>query len=217
MTTIEDSFKRAVQGYRNLIEFSLVPAQHIPNAMELIEQCDAAFDDLKRIIQEREAAVFAITESERAIAACPALKEWGQPIEPAKHLASRVANLCNLYNNAVYTISMLSFKITWPSGKEVDLQEGIASAKGCVGPGWSGILNRLFMDLVHLGWDGHLNQVKEKFGGLRVYIGSGSEAVYKRIEEAEHEAIRTCETCGQPGKPEGGWIRTLCDACRNKN
>jgi hypothetical protein len=57
-------------------------------------------------------------------------------------------------------------------------------------------------------------QVKEKFGGLRFYIGSGSPEIYAMIRMAEAISTRTCEDCGSPGKTRpGGWIRTLCDSC----
>lgn len=83
-----------------------------------------------------------------------------------------------------------------------------------VGKGWRPLVLRLIEDLFEMGWDGHLCQVKEKFGGLRFYIGAGSDGINDRIQEAEAESIRTCEGCGQPGKLRGeGWIKCLCDEC----
>lgn len=102
-------------------------------------------------------------------------------------------------------------KMTWTwTGKPATL----ADIQGCVGPGWSDILARLVPDLFTLGWDGNVTQVKEKFGGLRFYIGGGSDEVHDRIELACKESYRTCEECGEPGKPDHtrGWIRTLCPA-----
>ena len=87
------------------------------------------------------------------------------------------------------------------------------------GKGWEKLLDKLYDDLVALGWDTELHQVKEKFGGLRFYIGYGSEEVYKRIRQAEKESEETCIRCGSPGKlrTEGrGWILTLCDECDKK-
>jgi hypothetical protein len=78
--------------------------------------------------------------------------------------------------------------------------------------GWSDILKRLVDDLFWLGWDGRVLQVKEKFGGLRFYINTGSDAIHDRISQAENESYKTCEQCGKPGVPRGGgWIKTLCD------
>lgn len=60
-------------------------------------------------------------------------------------------------------------------------------------------------------------QVKEKYGGLRFYIESGSDAIYDLIDAAEEESLKTCETCGEPGELRGvGWVSTRCDACWEK-
>ena len=88
----------------------------------------------------------------------------------------------------------------------------VADLQACVGPGWGAIIERLVNDLFALGWGGTVLQVKEKFGGLCFYIGSASEAVFKRIDSAEAESYKTCEECGEPGALRGGgWLRTLCD------
>jgi hypothetical protein len=63
-----------------------------------------------------------------------------------------------------------------------------------------------------------VGQVKEKFGGLRVYLDcSAPDVVHDRIQAAYDEADRTCEDCGAT---EGvsrcvprGWIKTLCEPC----
>ena len=88
----------------------------------------------------------------------------------------------------------------------------IADCKSHVGPGWHDILTRLVDGLFELGWDGQVLQVKEKFGGLRFYVGSSSMAIHDRIQEAENEAAKTCEECGAPGVlRDGSWLKTLCD------
>jgi hypothetical protein len=57
-------------------------------------------------------------------------------------------------------------------------------------------------------------QVKEKFGGLRFYMTSGSDEIYDLINKAEVLSRKTCEECGQPGEEgAGSWIRTLCESC----
>jgi hypothetical protein len=56
-----------------------------------------------------------------------------------------------------------------------------------------------------------VEQIKEKFGGLRFYYQGGDEAISGMVTMAECWAYRTCEQCGNKGKQrEGGWIRTLC-------
>ena len=82
------------------------------------------------------------------------------------------------------------------------------------GDGWAPIVDRLITDLIALGWDRDLHQVKEKFGGLRFYIGAGSDEVHARISQAEAEAAKVCEECGAPGELRTeGWWKTSCDRC----
>ena len=81
-----------------------------------------------------------------------------------------------------------------------------------VGPGWHSIVTRLIDDLFELGWDGKLLQIKEKFGGLRFYVDSGNEAIFRRINEAEGESVVTSEFSGKPGRVrDTGWMKTLDD------
>lgn len=57
-----------------------------------------------------------------------------------------------------------------------------------------------------------VDQIKEKFGGLRFYYHGGDEHIAGMVTMAESWAHRTCETCGNKGtQRSGGWIRTLCD------
>jgi hypothetical protein len=79
--------------------------------------------------------------------------------------------------------------------------------------GWYPLLKELITDLIDLGWDKQICQVKEKFGGLRFYINTGSTEVFERIHKAEKDSYTICEETGKPGKLRNdiGWIRTLCD------
>lgn len=57
-----------------------------------------------------------------------------------------------------------------------------------------------------------VQQIKEKFGGLRFYYQGGDERIDGMVTMAEVWAHRSCETCGNVGEQRnGGWIRTLCD------
>ena len=59
------------------------------------------------------------------------------------------------------------------------------------------------------------DQVKEKYGGLRLYFSGGDEYVEGLVSMGEAMSYKICEVCGNKGKPnEGGWISTLCDGCR---
>lgn len=85
-----------------------------------------------------------------------------------------------------------------------------------VGDGWYDLIDRLCSDLVKLDPNIVASQVKEKFGGLRFYVDDGTtEEAWNRINRAEEESYKTCETCGKPAENLnfGGWIRTLCESC----
>lgn len=75
-----------------------------------------------------------------------------------------------------------------------------------------------------------VDQVKEKFGGLRFYFHfeqnpdavdvdkEYTDEICKEIrgavDFAESLSFKICEECGAPGKIRGGgWVRTLCEPC----
>ena len=63
-----------------------------------------------------------------------------------------------------------------------------------------------------------VTQVKEKFGGLRFYIGGAPMEIHDMITEAEEKSYKICEICGKPGKlySDRPWWRTLCNDCKKK-
>lgn len=90
------------------------------------------------------------------------------------------------------------------------------------GEGWWPILEALCGQIQHhIDWKNKqsevvtqvtVNQIKEKFGGLRFYYDGGDDEIRGMVRIAEAWASRSCEECGALGKRrEGGWIRTLCD------
>jgi hypothetical protein len=84
-----------------------------------------------------------------------------------------------------------------------------------MGDGWLPLIEELIQKLIAVGWDKDLQQVKEKFGSLRFYIGEENEEIHKLIEEYEEKSCKVCDQCGMPGQCGGkGWISTLCDQCR---
>lgn len=79
-----------------------------------------------------------------------------------------------------------------------------------VNKGWYELIDNLFENLS----EGIiLLQVKEKFGGLRVYYAGGTKEDNKLIMEAESKSVKICETCGKTGElhNNGGWYSVLCD------
>lgn len=78
--------------------------------------------------------------------------------------------------------------------------------------GWYPMVKSLIDELIALGWDRTIHQVKEKFGGLRFYaenIPEGGEAIIAKYEELSYSI---CENCGKQGVTrQGSWLRVLCD------
>jgi len=86
--------------------------------------------------------------------------------------------------------------------------------------GWNDLLWRLCEDIEKLGpgEDFRVEQVKEKFGGLRFYTSGTNTEVFNRITEAENESYKTCEFCGskEDVTSTGSWVTTRCKSCREK-
>jgi hypothetical protein len=63
-----------------------------------------------------------------------------------------------------------------------------------------------------------VDQIKEKFGGLRFYYTGGDSTIDGMVSMAESWAAHTCETCGNHGvgRSVGGWLTTLCDMHYNE-
>jgi hypothetical protein len=109
----------------------------------------------------------------------------------------------------------MKYKWSW-TGKEATLEDLQAQ----VGPGWADIVKDMAEDLERIGWNGEVDQIKEKFGGLRFYFGSGGipegwHNIAWAIESYyEGKSLVACELCGKPGERRGsGWLRTLCKEC----
>lgn len=88
--------------------------------------------------------------------------------------------------------------------------------------GWQGLVRGLSCLIQH--WikydhEGELSefrveQVKEKFGGLRFYVSGANDSIHGAISLAEILSVEICERCGEEGEQRsGGWIVTLCDSC----
>lgn len=85
--------------------------------------------------------------------------------------------------------------------------------------GWAYIVDELIDDLIELGWDKDLHQVKEEFGGLRFYIGAGSPEVHDRITLAEQSSFKVCIDCGSEDditRVPGHYILFTCPTCKER-
>ena len=85
--------------------------------------------------------------------------------------------------------------------------------------GWYTLIKNLISDLIELGWNKEICQVKEKFGTLRFYINSGSDEIHNRIRQSELDSSKICEQCGSPGEliKDRGWLSTLCEEHNKPN
>lgn len=91
-------------------------------------------------------------------------------------------------------------------------------------PGWHDLIKRAFAALPE---GAAIIQVKQKFGGLRIYAAAPEQvdmtAFYACVEGLMDEAERLCEVCGSSdgvqrghgGDDGAGMIRNLCVSCRD--
>lgn len=82
--------------------------------------------------------------------------------------------------------------------------------------GWLHLVDQCFYELISNKWDRQLFQVKEKLGGLRIYLGGDildMEHV-NIIARYEHESLITCGVCGRHGTKSHYRI-ALCDEHRS--
>ena len=60
------------------------------------------------------------------------------------------------------------------------------------------------------------DQIKEKYGGLRLYFSGGDDYVEGLVSMAEAISYYVCEICGNKGEAnKEGWISVRCEAHRN--
>ena len=96
------------------------------------------------------------------------------------------------------------------------------------GWGWSPLLKEALDKVQDLGVRICVVQVKEKFGGLRVYVDPHEQTDHEEprwpeveniLESAQVKSFKTCEGCGTTEEvtTSGGWLKTLCPTCRAKN
>jgi len=87
------------------------------------------------------------------------------------------------------------------------------------GKGWYPVIDQLIMDINKINPDVTILQIKEKFGGLRFYVGAASKEIHELIDKAEKKCWHTCEDCGiTKDVTTGGssWLRTLCKDCHKE-
>lgn len=130
----------------------------------------------------------------------------------------------------------------------VRFQEFAEINNSSIGDGWFGIVYEMFEKVEEVLYkstseearkvssvidrlDGNgktftIDQMKEKFGELRIYYGISTattsewqrEVVDKIVSNAEDKSLSICEECGNKGKirKDRHWLKTLCDVCSSK-
>ena len=77
--------------------------------------------------------------------------------------------------------------------------------------GWNDLVERLTDMVIAIDPNIQIEQVKEKFCGLRYYVTTESTDAKFLIETAEDASERTCQVCGKDGKIVGDrWAVCLC-------
>ncbi|MFI6662949.1 hypothetical protein ACIBL8_46565 [Streptomyces sp. NPDC050523] len=92
-----------------------------------------------------------------------------------------------------------------------------------VGPGWHPLLLRLHTQLLTWDADYRVEDLKEKFGAVRVHIATASGPPDPEIRglvlSVEEQSATVCEFCGAAGRRRRrgdtphGWIKAVCESC----
>ena len=99
------------------------------------------------------------------------------------------------------------------------IPDNMKSIKGCVPDGWLPLVTKLIKDLDALEEEIYVMQIKEKFGGLRFYIGPyEDDKIMELIDAAEKKSLSMCQSCGKSPASQhinNHWVTTLCEECKN--
>jgi len=91
-----------------------------------------------------------------------------------------------------------------------------------VAKGWRPMVIELNEKLRAIDPSYRIDQIKEKFGGLRYYVAfcddcslDDAKKMNDLIEQAEENSYEVCQTCGAAGRMRvtKGYLHAECDAC----
>lgn len=89
-------------------------------------------------------------------------------------------------------------------------------------PGWEPLVDALHVRVIAIEPRLQVQQIKEKFGGMRYYYSIPSDIdeekkhkIENLVAMAESRSLTTCEVCGEmamdgPTPGERGWLNALC-------
>jgi hypothetical protein len=86
----------------------------------------------------------------------------------------------------------------------------------CVGKGWESLVRKVYNAKIGLGVPVGIIQVKEKWGGLRIYTDYYVREIEEVITEVGRQSLEVCEQCGAPAGlvAKGTWYQTRCEEHR---
>lgn len=102
----------------------------------------------------------------------------------------------------------------------VDIRRRLLGRKIESSSGWDKLIAALNIELTKLDSDYRIDQIKEKFGGLRYYITPSlsttreiAALMQQIIFKYEDLSFSICEICGESGEVRNStsWIRVLCE------
>jgi hypothetical protein len=82
------------------------------------------------------------------------------------------------------------------------------------GEGWFHLISELIAELIAVGWNKEICQIKQKFGGLRFYASELPEELSAIIFKYEQRSFGICEVCGSIENVklrQGKRLRSLCE------
>lgn len=84
------------------------------------------------------------------------------------------------------------------------------------GDGWRNLIDTAIDQITSTDHRIQIDQVKEKFGTLRIYYHPHNDRADAILKITEQIASETCEVCGASAarnQPVFGWWKTLCVGC----
>lgn len=83
--------------------------------------------------------------------------------------------------------------------KQTNQYVSLEDALRSVGSGWSDLITRVYSFIEQQKLTVGIVQVKEKWGGLRIYTDQLCDELDILIEKVEKESFHVCEECGASG------------------
>lgn len=84
--------------------------------------------------------------------------------------------------------------------------------------GWVDIVKEALKNAKALDPNLKVTQIKEKFGGLRLYVDSDDPMVNRIVADTEKKSMKVCQKCSAPGEHQTvrGWYVTMCETCKKE-